>query len=947
MKKLFSYMLVLILLISSNIVPVMAQEMPAIPVDKNVRIGQLENGLTYYIRHNALPENRVEFYIAQKVGSIQEEAQQRGLAHFLEHMCFNGTKNFPGDERGLGIVQWCESKGIKFGTNLNAYTSVDETVYNISNVPSTDQNVVDSCLLILHDWSSAVLLQDKEIDKERGVIHEEWRSRNSGIMRLYTEAQATMYPDSKYIDCMPIGNIDVIDNFPYQAIRDYYQKWYRPDLQGIIVVGDVDVDAIEAKIKQIFADIPAPVNAAERIYYPVPDNQEPLIYIGKDKEIDDPSIAVFFKTDATPREQRGSLAYLLQNYMLSMISNMLNARLSEIRQQATPPFISASGGYSTYFLASTKDAFQLSVSSKAEGITEALQATLVEVERMRRFGFTESEYERARANFLTRLESAYNEREKTRSENYVDEYVRHFLDNEPIPGIEYEYTIFNQVAPSITAAVINQVIQQGGLIPDNNQVVMIAAPDKEGVVLPTKEEVAAMLKGMKELDVTPYVDKVSNEPLMKEAPQGGKIVKEEPSIYGTTLLTLSNGIKVYLKPTDFKADEIRMYGHSWGGNSLFADEDALNFQSGIMNSVIAAGGVGNFSNTDLPKILAGKKVSISTSVGTLAETISGSTTPKDFETMLQLAYLKFTAPRMDQEAFASYKNRTKAALESAQANPLSSFNDSVTVTLIGNHPRRILMQPEMVDQLDYDKMMAFYKDRFANAGDFTFFFVGNLDIEAMKPLIAQYLGSLPTIDRKESWRDNNIEYRKGNILNEYAKEQETPMATIAMMYTGKCKYTLKNNILMSMLNQAFDMVFTEEIREKEGGTYGVSCAGQIEKLPREEFIMQVVYQTDPAKKDHLNGIIDKLVAQMAAEGPSEENLAKIKEYMLKTFKDNQKENSYWLNNLVDYHCDGIDNTKDYEAIVSGITVKDVQKFAKSLFEQGNKATIIMTVPEGN
>ena len=315
--------------------------------------------------------------------------------------------------------------------------------------------------------------------------------------------------------------------------------------------------------------------------------------------------------------------------------------------------------------------------------------------------------------------------------------------------------------------------------------------------------------------------------------------------------------------------------------------------------------------------------------------------------MLQLAYLKFTAPRMDQEAFASYKNRTKAALESAQANPLSSFNDSVTVTLIGNHPRRILMQPEMVDQLDYDKMMAFYKDRFANAGDFTFFFVGNLDIEAMKPLIAQYLGSLPTIDRKESWRDNNIEYRKGNILNEYAKEQETPMATIAMMYTGKCKYTLKNNILMSMLNQAFDMVFTEEIREKEGGTYGVSCAGQIEKLPREEFIMQVVYQTDPAKKDHLNGIIDKLVAKMAAEGPSEENLAKIKEYMLKTFKDNQKENSYWLNNLVEYYSNGIDNTKDYEAIVSGISVKDVQKFANSLFKQGNKATIIMTVPEGN
>ena len=363
--------------------------------------------------------------------------------------------------------------------------------------------------------------------------------------------------------------------------------------------------------------------------------------------------------------------------------------------------------------------------------------------------------------------------------------------------------------------------------------------------------------------------------------------------------------------------------------------------------MIAAGGVGNFSNTDLPKILAGKKVSASTSISTLSETVSASTTPKDFETMLQLVYLKMTAPRMDEEAFTSYKNRTKAALESAEANPLSSFNDSVTVTLIGNHPRMILMKPEMVDQLDYNKMMAFYKDRFADAGDFTFFLVGNLDIEAMKPLIAQYLGSLPAIDRKESWRDNGVEYRKGNILNEYAKAQETPMATIAMIYSGKCKYDLKNNILISMLSQAFDMVFTEEIREKEGGTYGVSCAAQIEKLPREEFLLQIVYQTDPAKKDHLNGIIDKLVAQMAAEGPSEENLAKIKEYMLKTFKDNQKENSYWLNALLEYNHYGIDRTKDYEAIVNGITVKDIQQFANSLFKQGNKASIIMTVPEEN
>lgn len=668
-------------------------QMPPIPVDKDVRIGHLDNGLTYYIRHNALPEHRVEFHIAQKVGSILEEPQQRGLAHFLEHMAFNGTKNFPGDEKGLGIVQWCETKGIKFGVNLNAYTSVDQTVYRISNVPTDDQSVVDSCLLILHDWSNAVLLSDKEIDKERGVIHEEWRSRNSGIMRLYTEAQAVMYPGDKYADCMPIGSIDVIDNFPYQAIRDYYAKWYRPDLQGIIIVGDIDVDQMEAKIKSVFADVKKPVNPAERVYYPVADNQEPLVYIGKDKEIDDPTIEIYFKQDPTPDSIKGNMAYLLQQYMLSMTTSMLNSRLNELRQSANPPFIYAGCYYGNYFLAQTKDAFTLSISSKAEGINEALKAGLTELERVRRYGFTESEYERARANYLQRLESAYNEREKTKNDSYVNEYINHFLMAEPIPGIEFEYTTMNQIAPNIPVMAINQAIQQGGLLPDNNQVVFIAAPEKEGIVCPTKEEVVAQLKGMKDLKVEAYVDKVSNEPLMKEAPKGGKIVSENTNaIYGTTELTLSNGVKVYIKKTDFKADEIQMKGVSLGGTSLFPDNDKL--EMSYLNSVIQAGGLGNFSKVDLTKMLAGKKVSVNAAVGANTEGITGSCSPKDFETMMQLTYLSFTAPRKDMDAFASLKSRIKAQLESAESNPLSSINDTIQKMMYGYHPRYFSMKPE-------------------------------------------------------------------------------------------------------------------------------------------------------------------------------------------------------------------------------------------------------------
>ena len=919
-------------------------QMPPIPVDKDVRIGHLDNGLTYYIRHNALPEHRVEFHIAQKVGSILEEPQQRGLAHFLEHMAFNGTKNFPGDEKGLGIVQWCETKGIKFGVNLNAYTSVDQTVYRISNVPTDDQSVVDSCLLILHDWSNAVLLSDKEIDKERGVIHEEWRSRNSGIMRLYTEAQAVMYPGDKYADCMPIGSIDVIDNFPYQAIRDYYAKWYRPDLQGIIIVGDIDVDQMEAKIKSVFADVKKPVNPAERVYYPVADNQEPLVYIGKDKEIDDPTIEIYFKQDPTPDSIKGNMAYLLQQYMLSMTTSMLNSRLNELRQSANPPFIYAGCYYGNYFLAQTKDAFTLSISSKAEGINEALKAGLTELERVRRYGFTESEYERARANYLQRLESAYNEREKTKNDSYVNEYINHFLMAEPIPGIEFEYTTMNQIAPNIPVMAINQAIQQGGLLPDNNQVVFIAAPEKEGIVCPTKEEVIAQLKGMKDLKVEAYVDKVSNEPLMKEAPKGGKIVSENTNaIYGTTELTLSNGVKVYIKKTDFKADEIQMKGVSLGGTSLFPDNDKL--EMSYLNNVIQAGGLGNFSKVDLTKMLAGKKVSVNAAVGANTEGITGSCSPKDFETMMQLTYLSFTAPRKDMDAFASLKSRIKAQLESAESNPLSSINDTIQKMMYGYHPRYFSMKPEMVDQINYDRIIEMYKDRFADASDFRFFLVGNVDIEKVKPLIEQYLGALPSTGRKETFRDNHMDIAKGMLENTYAKEQQTPMATVFMLYSGKCKYDLKDNLLMSFLTQALDMVYTEEVREKEGGTYGVSSYGQLSKHPNEKFMLQIVYQTDPAKKDHLNGIIDAQMKKMASEGPTEEHLQKIKEYMLKKYKDNQKENGYWLNNLDEYFYTGVDYTQGYEEAVNSITVKDVQKFAADLVNQGNKITVVMTVPE--
>lgn len=915
---------------------VFAQQMPPIPLDQNVRIGKLENGMTYYIRHNALPENRADFYIAQKVGSILEEDNQRGLAHFLEHMCFNGTTNFPGD----ALKHYLETIGVKFGENLNAYTSVDETVYNISNVPVVRDGIIDSCLLILHDWSNDLALEDKEIDKERGVIHEEWRSRTGAMMRMYEKAFPTIYEGSKYAYRLPIGTMEVVDNFPYKALRDYYETWYRPDQQGLIVVGDIDVDKVEAKIKEMFSSIKMPENPAERVYFPVPDNKEPIITIEKDKEQPNVQIYVFNKHDIVPNEDKSSMTYLVMNYANSMISQMLNARLSELTQTPTPPFIYAGAYDSDFFVSKTKDAFIGIAASKEDGIETALSALLREMERVRRFGFTGSEYARAKAEYLRGLESAYNERNKEKNESYVNEYVRHFIDNEPIPGIENEYAIMNQIVPNIPVEAVNQLMQQ--LVSDSNLVVSIFGPEKEGLKYPSKDDIRKVITDVKAENIEAYVDKVSDEPLMAEKPKAGKIVSiNENGPFGTTIMTLSNGAKVVLKKTDFKADEILMKAFSMGGTSLFPEAEIINIKA--MNDVVDIGGLGNFSIVDIDKILAGKKANANASVGNNTEGINGSCSPKDLETMLQLVYLSFTAPRMDADAFTSYKNRTKASLQNMEANPMVAFSDSVQAAIYNHHPRTLLrLKTDMIDKIDYQKIMDMYKDRFKDAGDFTFMFVGNIDIEAAKPLIEEYIASLPAINRKETFKDNKMDMRKGMYKNEFAKKLEIPKATVLTVYSGDCAYTLENDIMISMTAQALDLIYTEEVREKEGGTYGVSVFGNLIRYPKEQFILQIMFETDPDRREKMIEIILNEAQKMAKTGPSEANLNKIKEFMLKKHNESVKENSYWLNTLDEYYYTGINSNDDYDKTVNGITPAKLQKFMSKLLSQKNQTEVIMT-----
>ena len=762
------------------------QQTPPIPTDPNVRIGKLDNGLTYYIRHNELPEKRADFYIAQKVGSILEEDNQRGLAHFLEHMCFNGTKNFPDKT----LIQYLESIGVKFGENLNAYTSIDETVYNISNVPVIRDGVVDSCLLILHDWADDLTLDPKEIDSERGVIHEEWRTSTNAMMRMYEKALPTLYPGSKYAYRLPIGIMEVVDNFPYQALRDYYEKWYRPDQQGIVVVGDIDVDKIEAKIKKIFSPIKMPETPAEREYFQVPDNKETIVAIETDKEQANPVAYLCYKHEAIPNEQKGNMDYLVVNYMKSMIENMLNARLNELTQTANPPFIFAQVSDQEFLISKTKDAFTGIVASKEDGIDSAITAIVREIERAHKFGFTASEYARAKADYLRMLESAYNERNKVKNGAYVDEYVRHFIDNEPIPGIENEYAIMNQIVPNLSVEMVNSLIP--ALVTDSNLVVNVFFPEKEGLKVPSKKEVLAAINKVKAETLTAYEDKVSDEPLIPEKPQGGKITKQENGPFGSTILTLSNG------------------------------------------------------NT---------------------EGLSGSCSPKDFETLMQLVYLSFTAPRMDNDAFTSFKNRLQASLANQEANPMTALQDTLQKALYMGHPRTIRMKADMVDKIDYARIMEMYKDRFKDASDFTFIFVGNIKPEETEPLIATYLGALPSVNRKETFRDNHIDMRQGDYKNIFNKKLETPKATVLVINNGQCAYTLKNQIMMSMLSQILNIMYTESVREKEGGTYGVSAFGSLTKYPKEKAVLQIYFDTDPAKRAKMTDIILNELNQFANEGP--------------------------------------------------------------------------------
>ena len=910
-----------------------AQQPQPLPIDSAVRVGKLENGLTYYIRHNEYPKQRAEFHIAQAVGAILEEDHQNGLAHFLEHMAFNGTEHFA----GKGIIEYFESIGVNFGGNINAYTSLDETVYRLSEVPTVREGIIDSALLVMHDWACGLLLLEEEIDNERGVIREEWRTGMGASRRMWKHSNMLKYPGSQYAKRDVIGDTAVINNFEYDALRDYYKKWYGPDNQAVIVVGDIDVDKIEEKIKALWADVPARQNRGERPLYSVDDNETPIVAIVRDKEAQNTRVELEFKKGKLPKEFRGTDAAYVQAGMLDMICDMFNNRLQELAVDPNASFTGAGSYYGE--TVKEKDAFTAVYIAKQGQETQAYKDLLTQLEKVRRYGFTTSELERVKKEWLSYYEKAYNERATVRNIGRAQECIRHYLDGAPMPGEEWEYQMVQQLLPMISVDMLNQIAQQ--LVTDANLIISFQAPVE--AVLPTEAEAVELLAAVKNEEIETPVEEVIRENLVEVAPKAGKIkkTKTNPQL-GTTEWTLSNGIRVVIKPTEFKQDEILFSAFSKGGNSLVATEDLI--PAALATDVISLSGIADMSMTDLQKALTGKNVSYSPAINANTESMEGASTVKDLETLLQLNYLYFTAPRRDEEAYAMLMSVLESQLANRDKNPKVAFSDSVQMMGSNNSPRTIIFNKEALKKANLDKSLEVYRTRFANPADFVFTFVGNVNPEdaAFQAMVCTWLGGMKTTKKMEKVRDNGVRVPEGINKNYFTRKMETKTASNRIQYTSyDIPYTLANELNMEMIGRILSTRYLESIREREGGSYGVGCAGGLNVYPVPTAYLLMQFDTDPEKQTKLMSIIHEEVNTIIENGPLAKDLNKEKESMLKDFQEDLEKNSYWDTALYMYYMYGINYIADYQAAVENITAETVQSTLKQLVASGNMFEVVM------
>lgn len=935
MRKLFSMLVMLFVGVSS----IFAQDpTQPLPLDPAVRVGVLDNGMTYFIRHNDKPKGQASFYIYHDVGAIQEDDDQQGLAHFLEHMAFNGTKNLPDKQ----LIEKLETIGVQFGNNLNAFTSWDCTQYMVMDLPVTEENV-DLALLILHDWSQFIALEPEEIDSERGVIMEELRTRDGAQLRAQNDMIQKLFKGSLYEHRNLIGYLDGLKSFDHTALENFYKKWYRPEYQALVIVGDIDVDQVEAKIKTLMADIPAsPADAAQKAVITVPATEEPIISVFTDPELTQSSVMMFARREAMPKEFKNTLIGISYNYIYSFVMQMMSARFDEIAQAADAPFLGGGMSEGGIGICPTLESTMFSVTAHEGRTDEAFRAMYTEMERMRRHGFTVGEFERAKQEILRWAERQYTNRNDVKNAEYAQRCLDHYAEGTPMLDAETEWQLDQALINSLTVDQVNQAYSQM-VRPNENLVILVRSPKKEGVVVPTEEQINAIIAEVSAAEIEPYQDNTVIEPLIDPsvALKGSKAkVTDVNESLGYTEWTLKNGIKVVVRPSTLKADEVFVTATSKGGLSMLTDEEY--YQGAFLGMVMGQSGISKFSATELAKQLSGKSAYASLGAGEYEHTVNAGGSPKDIETILQLVYLNFTAPRFDETDLQNMKNMYVPYFKNMESDPNYIVGREFQKTMYGNHARRQITSAAQIEALNIPTLQAIHSKLYGYADDFRFVIVGNVDLDTLKPLVEKYLGSLPTSKKVEyAVVDDGVRFVDGNVVNDFRTAMQQPKVSVRLVYSGDMEDNAKNRMIVELLSRALDSRYMISIREEKGGTYGVSVQGGIEKYPTEEYMMAIVFDTNEQLADELIEICDKEIKKIAEEGPLAEDVAKSKEFLQKNYNNVLENNGGWMSAITRWYEEGYNYKEEYLGVLENVTLEDVKAFAAKMLEDGNRTLVVM------
>ncbi len=922
MKRLFIF-------IAAVFVAATAFGQTPLPNDPAVRVGKLDNGMTYYIRHNDQPAQRAEFYLATDIGAFQEEDHQDGLAHFLEHMCFNGTKNFP----GKGILNWLQSIGAEFGRNINASTGLEQTQYMLNNIPIVRESVIDSCLLILHDYSHFVTNDPAEIDAERGVIQEERRTRDGASWRLFLKSREYYFGGTPYAKRSLIGSEEQLNTFAYESLTSFYETWCRPDLQAVIVVGDVDVDAVEAKLKTIFADIPAPVNPKEKVLHKIPNNAEPIVGILTDPEQTSSSIEILWKTEPLPKEYMNTDVAFMTDIIKSYVALIMRERFTDITAKPDAPFLAGSF-YAASSLCASCDASMGQVAFKDGDAVNAFTAFMTELEKMKRFGFTDGEVQRAKDNIISGYERAVEAADTRKNAEFVQPLLQAFYNNTPYMEPATELQLAQMVCAQITAPVLSQVAAQ--LLTDENIIVLFNGPEKEGLANPTEADLLGVLTAVKNAEIEANVEESVNEPLISGELKGSKVKKEAETIYGATEWTLKNGVKVVVLPTEYKKDQIILNLRKDGGETLIATEDLPSFEDNIWSLFVNNSGISKFSNTQVSKMLAGKNIRVSPFIGTISHGVEATSTPKDLETALQIMYLYFADPRFDEAEYETGIQQIKAILPNIANDPSFLFSQELQKILYNNNPRVVALNDETLEKANLATIERVYRELFKDAAGAVLYVTGNVDLATFKPMVEKYIGSIAKGKKAVGINDANVKrFAKGAVNEIVELTMETPKSTVVQVYTSYVPVDTKTEVALAVANYVLDMVYTKSIREDEGGTYGVGTAMAGNRIPEERIVIQVQFDTNVEMADRLRDIATKGLKDMAENGVSQEQFNMAIENLKKNLPESRISNSYWSNNLFKFYQSGFDYDAEYEAALNSITPADVQAVLKTALSQNN------------